>query len=142
AQRIEIAAGINGAIHATRLFGRHVGKGAGNDFRRRQHLALARQPRRNSEAREPYVAGVVDEHIFRLDVLMYEAMPMDLAKCCRQANSNTQDAGHIERLPVASLENSIQRFTAWVFEYEDSSPFVTTESQRPGCPSGIEFSGE
>jgi hypothetical protein len=26
---------------------------------------------------------------------------MDLAKCCRQANRNTQDAGHIERLPVA-----------------------------------------
>jgi hypothetical protein len=25
---------------------------------------------------------------------------------------------------------------------EDSSPFVTIESQRPGCPSGIEFGGE
>jgi hypothetical protein len=43
---------------------------------------------------------------------------------------------------VASFKNPIQRLTAWVFEYEDSSPFVTTQSQRPGRPSGIEFGGE
>ena len=105
-------------------------------------MTLARQPRRDSEAGKPYAVVVVDEHIFRFDVLMCESAPMDLAECCRQANSNTQDAGHIERLPVASFKNPIQRLTAWVFEHEDRSPFVTTESQRPGCPSGIEFGGE
>jgi hypothetical protein len=68
---------------------------------------------------------------------MYESAPMDLAKCCRQANSNTQDAGHIERLPVASLENPIERLAAWVFEYEDRPPFVTCERQRLGCPFRI-----
>ena len=104
-------------------------------------MTLAWQPRRDSEAGKPY-AVVVDEHIFRLDVLMYEAMPMDLAKCCRQADSNTQDAGHIERLPAALFKNPIQRLTAWVFEYEDRPPFVTAESQRLGCPGGIEFGGE
>jgi hypothetical protein len=105
-------------------------------------LTLAWQPRRDSEAGKPYAVVVVDEHIFRFDVLMYESMAMDLPECCRQSDSNTQDAGHIERLPVASFKNPIQRLTAWVFEYEDSSPFVTTQSQRPGRPSGIEFGGE
>jgi hypothetical protein len=73
---------------------------------------------------------------------MYESTAMELSECCRQTNSKTQDAGHIERLPVASFKNPIQRLTARVFEYEDRPSFMTTESQRPDCPSGIEFSGE
>jgi hypothetical protein len=43
---------------------------------------------------------------------------------------------------VVSFKNPIQRLTARIFEYEDGSTFVKTESQRPGCPSGIEFGGE
>ena len=34
AQRVKIAAGINRAIHAAGLLGRHVGEGAGNDLHR------------------------------------------------------------------------------------------------------------
>jgi hypothetical protein len=105
-------------------------------------LTLAWQPRRDSEAGKPYAVVVVDEHIFRFDVLMCEPAPMDLAKCCRQSDSDTQGAGHIERLPVVSFKNPIQRLTARIFEYEDGPTFVKTESQRPGCPSGIEFGGE
>jgi hypothetical protein len=105
-------------------------------------LTLAWQPRRDSEAGKPYAVVVVDEHIFRFDVLMCESAPMNLANCCGQSDSDTQSALHVERLAVASFKNPIQRLTAWVFEYEDSSPFVTTESQRPGCPSGIEVGGE
>jgi hypothetical protein len=67
---------------------------------------------------------------------------MDLAKCCRQSDSDTQSALHIERLPVASLKNPIQRLTAWIFEHEDRSPFVTGERERLSCPYGIEFGGE
>ena len=114
AQRVEIAAGIDRAIHAAGLFGRHVGERAGNDLRRRGRLALARQSGRNSEAGEPYVAGVVDQHIRRLDVLMYEALPMDLAECCRQANGDAQEASQIERLPLVPLKNPIQGLTARV----------------------------
>ncbi len=36
AQRVEIAAGIDRSIHAPGLFRGHVGKGAGNEFRRRR----------------------------------------------------------------------------------------------------------
>src|SRR5580693_308934 len=40
------------SIHAPGLFGRHVGKGTGNDFgrRRRRRLALAGQPGRDAKA--------------------------------------------------------------------------------------------
>ena len=33
AQRIEVAPGINGPVHASRLFGGHIGEGAGKNFR-------------------------------------------------------------------------------------------------------------
>src|ERR1700733_4097119 len=73
---------------------------------RGRRLTLAWQPRRDSEAGKPYAVVVVDEHIFRFDVLMCESMSMDLAKCCRQANSNTQDAGHIERVARGLVQES------------------------------------
>jgi hypothetical protein len=60
------------------------------------------------DAVAPHVARIVvvdTNHISRLDVLMYEAMPMDLAECCRQANSNAQEVGQIERLFLAALKN-------------------------------------
>src|SRR6266851_1368475 len=101
-----------------------------------------RQLVRNPEAGEPDVAGVIDEHIPRLDVLMNETMPMNLAECYRQANSDAQDANQIERLPLVPLKDQIQRLTARVFEDEDRPSFVTSERQRLGCPCGIEFGCE
>jgi hypothetical protein len=97
---------------------------------------------RNSEAGEPYVVGVVDEHISRLDVFMDEAVLMDLAESCRQADGDVQGATQIERLPLVPLKNLVQRFTARVVEYKDCPPFVTGERQRRGCPRGLKFGGE
>ena len=142
AHRVKIAAGIDRPIHAAGLFGRHVGEGAGNDLRRRGRLRLARHLGCNPEAGQPDVAVAVDEHVRRLDVFMNKAAPMNLAECCRQANSDAQDAGQIERLRLIPLKNQIQRLTAGVFEYEDRPPFVTSERQRLGCPCGIEFGCE
>jgi hypothetical protein len=73
---------------------------------------------------------------------MYESVPMDLAERRRQADRDAQGAGQIERLSLASLKNQIQRIAARVFEYEDRSPFVTSERQRLGCPCGIDFGCE
>jgi hypothetical protein len=50
---------------------------------------------------------------------------MDVAECFRQADGDAQEASQIERLPVISLDNPIQRLTARVLEYEDRPPFVT-----------------
>ena len=68
---------------------------------------------------------------------------MDLAECCRQADSDVQDAGQIERsVSLVSLKNQIQGLTARIFEYKDCPPFVTSEFQRLSCPRGIEFGCE
>ncbi len=75
------------------LLGRHIGERAGNDLGRYGRLALVRQLGRNGESGEPHVSGLVDEHIRWLDVLVYEAVPMDLAECYRQADGNAQEAG-------------------------------------------------
>ena len=93
AQRVEIAAGIHRAIHTPGLFGRHVGKGAGNDFRRRQRLALARQPGRDAKAGEPDMAGVAawfqrDEHVLGVDVFVDQTALMDVAERSCQVNGN------------------------------------------------------
>jgi hypothetical protein len=61
----------------------------------------------NPETGEPYVVVAVNEHIRRLDVFMYEALPMDLAERFRQADSNGKEARQIDRLPLVSLKNSI-----------------------------------
>ena len=71
-------------------------------------LALVRQSGRNPESGEPDVAGVVDEHVRRLDVLMNKTTAVDLAECCRQADSDAQDAGQIERSSLVPLKNQIQ----------------------------------
>ena len=81
AQRVEIAASIHRAVHAPGLFRRHIGKRAGNDLRRRRRLPLLWKLGRDSEAREPYVAAAVHQHIRGLDVLMNEAAAMNLAEC-------------------------------------------------------------
>ncbi len=73
---------------------------------------------------------------------MYKAVPMDLSKCCRQANGDAQEASQIERLPLETLKNPIQGLAARVLEYEDRPPLVTSERKRLGCPRGIEFGCE
>jgi hypothetical protein len=73
---------------------------------------------------------------------MYEAVPVDLAECCRQANGDAQAPSQIERLPLVPLKNPIEGLTAGVLEHEGRPPFVTSERQRLGCPRGIEFGCE
>ncbi len=59
AERIEVAAGIDRAVHAPGLLGRHVGERAGDDLGRLGRLPLARQARGDAEAGEPDLSGRV-----------------------------------------------------------------------------------
>ena len=88
AQRVEIAPRIHRSIHAPGLFRGHVGKGAGNDFRRRRHLTLARQSGRDAKAGEPHVAGVVDEHVLGLDVFVDQTTLVSMAERRCQVDGN------------------------------------------------------
>src|SRR5882757_8383143 len=96
----------------------------------------------NPEASEPDVAVIVDEYVRRLDVLVDEALLMDLADCFRQSNDDAQQSSQIERLSLAPLQNQIQGLTAWVLQYENRPPFVTNERQRLSGPRGLEFACE
>ena len=53
AERVEVAAGIDRAVHASGLFGRHVGERPRNRLGRIGRLALARKPRSDAKARQP-----------------------------------------------------------------------------------------
>ena len=104
AQGVEIAAGIDRAIHPAGLLRRHIGKAAGDDLGRRRRLALARQPRGDAEAGQADIAGGVDEQIFRLDVLVDEAAPMQLPQRRRQRNGEAEEARQLKRLPQDPVE--------------------------------------
>ena len=134
-RRVEIAASIDRAIHATGLFRRHIGQRASNNLGRYRRLALARHLGRNPEAGKPHLAGVVDQHIRRLDVLMNEPRPMDLAKCGRQADGNAQEASQVERLSLAPLKNQIQWLTARIHEYEYRPARCDDDRQRASLPT-------
>ena len=57
---------------------------------------------------------------------------MGVTECCRQANGDAQEASQVERLPLVPLKNPIQRLAARVLEYEDRTPFVTSNGQKNG----------
>ena len=91
AQRVEIGAGVDRAVHPAGLFRGHVGERPGDHLRRRRRLALARQTRGDAKAGEPGVAGDgVHQNIRRLDVLMDEAALMEPCERVRQADRNAQ----------------------------------------------------
>ena len=124
---IEIAAGIDRAVHPAGLFRRHVGERPGDHLGRRGGLALARQTRRDAEAREPDAAGCrVDQDIGRLDVLVDEALPVHLAECGRERDRDAHDARQFEPLSVAPLENPI----TWGSPPESSRMSIVRPSRR------------
>ena len=59
--------------------------------------------------------AAVDEHFRRLNVLMNKTTAVDLAECCRQADSDVQDARQIERWSLVPLKNQIQGFASGIF---------------------------
>ncbi len=127
-KRVKVAPGIDRAVHSSRLLGRHVGERSRDELRRFGRLALAGKLGRDPESGEPRVAGVVDEDIRRLNIFMYDAVLMDLTECSRHTNGGAKEASQVERLPLVTLKNPIQRLTARVFEHEDRPPFVTSNS--------------
>src|SRR6185437_4746332 len=115
-KRVKIAPRIDRTVHSSRLLGRHVGERSCDEIGRFGRLALASKFGRNPESGEPRVASVVNEDIRRLDILMYEALLMDLTECSRQPNGGAKEATQVERLPLVTLKNPIQRLTARVLE--------------------------
>ena len=102
AERIEVAARVDGAIHATGLLGCHVGERAGDRLGRLGRLALARQARSDAEAGQANLFAVVlHKDVRRLDLPMDQAALMHLAE--RRCGPDTPDA-KIVRVPSVRRE--------------------------------------
>ena len=108
-------------------------------FGRRGRLALARQPGRDTKAGEPYAPGVVDEHVFGLDVFVDQAALMGMAERRCQVNGKAEKTRQIERLLPLPLTNAVERLTARVGENKDGPSFVTRERQGLCRPLGLQF---
>ena len=136
AERIEVAAGVDRAVHPPGLFGRHVGQRAGDDLRRLGRLTLARQTRGDAEPGKPRPSvRAVHQDIGRLDVLVDEAALVRLAERGDNPDGETQEALHFHR----SVDQSRKRFAAWILEQQRRSTTFAGKRQRPRGPSDVEL---
>src|SRR5215471_18244896 len=88
-KRIKISSRIDRTIHASSLFGRHVGERPGDGLWRLKCLPLTRNSRRDPEAREPHVVSCgVHENIGGLDILVDECAFVEPAKRGRKSDSD------------------------------------------------------
>jgi hypothetical protein len=98
AERVEIAARIDRAIHSPCLFRRHVGQRTGDDLGWIRRLPFSRKPRRYSEASELHLTtGDVHKNIGRLDILMDEAVLVHLTKGRGNTDCDAQETSHLHR---------------------------------------------
>jgi len=80
AERIEVAARIDRAIHPAGLLGCHIGERAGDGLGRFGRLSLARQTRGEAESGEPDLSvDAMYEDMRGLEILMDEAALVKLA---------------------------------------------------------------
>ena len=135
AQRIEIAAGVDRAVHSPGLFRCHVGERSGDHFGRLWSSMLSRQTRSNAEPGEPCaLASRVHQDIRWLDVLVDDASLMHLADRGHEWNGDAQELRHPER----HAQEAIERLAPRVFEHQRHPPPAGGECQRPRGPVGIE----
>ena len=136
AERIEVAAGIDRAVHPSGLFGRHVGERAGDGLGRRGRLPLARQARGDAETGEPDLSGrAVHQDIGRLDILVDEPRLMDLAQGDRDADGEAQEASHLH----GRAEQPLERLAAGILEHQHGPAAFADELQRPHRPGPVQL---
>ena len=131
AERVEIAPGIDRAVHSPGLFGRHVGECSGDELGRFGRLALARKARSDPEARQPDLTRRgIDQNIGRLDVLVDQLLLVQPAECRCETDGEAQELRHLHR----SRKESIESLAARIFEHEHRPPALLGEGQGPNRP--------
>ena len=120
AERIEVAARGDRAVHAPGLFRRHIGKRAGYDLRRLGRLTLARQTRGDAEPG---------------DVLVDEAAPARLAQRRGDADGEAQEAPGLHR----RADEPLERFAAWILAQQRCPTGSADRLVWPGRPCGVEL---
>src|SRR5262249_1434544 len=127
-------AGVDRSVHATGLLGSHVSERARNVLGWRRLLAFTRQLGRYAKTGEPHIIGGVYEEIGRLNVLVDEAVPVNLAQRSRQVRGQSPKAYKLER----SAEAANQRRAPVVLEEERRCPAVVVEGQGSSCPARVQ----
>ena len=136
AERIEVAAGIDRAVHPPGLLGRHIGERAGDDLGRLGRLTLARQTRGDAEPGEPRPSvRAVHQDIGRLDVLVDEAALVRLAHGRGDADGEAQEASRLHRF----AHEPLQRLAARILEQQRRSAAFAGKRERPRSPCGVEL---
>ncbi len=134
AERIEVAAGVDGPVHAPRLLRRHVGERPGNRLGRRRLLMFFRQHRRNAEPSQMDGAGRhVDNHIGRLDVLVNEAPIVQLADCAREGDGKAQELRQGQL-----LGQILQRLASLILQCKDDASVAPRQGKRTQGEGGVQ----
>ena len=136
AERVEVAARVDRAVHSPGLFRRHIGERAGDDLGRLGRLTLARQTRGDAEPGEPRPSvRAVHQDIGRLDVLVDEAALVRLAQRGGDADGEAQEASRLHR----RADQPLERFAARILEQQRCSTAFADQRERPRRPCGVEL---
>ena len=97
--------------------------------------ALAWQARGDAKARQPDLPSrLVDEHMGRLEVLVEQAPPVELAQRGRQPAGEAQPLRQRQR----ATQEARQRLAPRVREHQHGPPLMLRERQRLHGPGGVE----
>ena len=81
---------------------------------------------------------IVEQDIGRLDVLVNETVPVNVAQSRRNSDGKGQEASHLHRRAKLPVE----RFTARIVEHQHDPVGLTQEVQRARRPCFIELVSE
>ena len=136
AHGVEIAAGVDRAVHPAGLFGRHVGERAGRELDLVGRGVFARRARGEAEAGEVdgVAARLVHQNIGRPEILVDQPARVDLADGFDELDRQAQGARRLHR-PAQQLG---QRNAAGILQHQQGAPALAHQLQGPGGPGGVE----
>ena len=140
AERVEIAARIDRAVHPPRLFGRHVGQRARDHLGRLRRLALAPQAGRDAETCQPHLPRRhVDHDVTRRQVLVDDAAAVQCAERRGQTDAEPQAQSDVHRRRSQSLR---QQLAAGIVEDQARAPLMLEERAGPDGPRRIQIGAQ
>ena len=134
-QRVKIAAGVDRAVHSSRLLGRHGGQRAGSRLRRSGGV-LTRHAAGNAEPGKPDLpTHMIHRDIARFYILVDQAASMDLGERLGDADSERQEPPYRHWRP----EEQIERLAPGILEHQHGSSRARG-SDWSGCTAQPRFS--
>jgi hypothetical protein len=129
AQRVQIGAIIDVAVHPAGLLGRHVRDSTFEQVGMARCLLLAREPGGNAEIGERHPPRVgVDDDVVRVDVLVNDAEAMELAEYSGELNAGIEGAGQQK---WAAGDQGLERDTAGIVQHKRDPVTVRDKVHRP-----------